>query len=137
MIERSFREGSKTSFFFKSLLGTRPDDKEPIRLPGLAFIPDDKPKKVLIVDDDAVILKALSMKLEAAGYQVATACDGSDAIRAVRDEKPDIILLDVYFPPDIAGGGPWDGFLLKKWLGNVDGSKKIPVIFITSSPAAA
>jgi CheY-like chemotaxis protein len=138
MSERSFRERSKTSFFFKSVLPSRSENDEPIRLPGLAFLAEDgRPKRVLIVDDDAVILKTLSLKLQAAGYQVIAASDGSDAIRAMREEKPDMIVLDVYFPPDIGAGVSWDGFRLMKWLGAVEGSKRIPVIFITGSPAVA
>jgi CheY-like chemotaxis protein len=134
MSERSFREGSKTSFFFKSLLRPGSENEEPIRLPGLGFMAEDgRARKVLIVDDDAVILKTLSIKLKAAGYQVVTAPDGSEAIRAMREEKPDVIVLDVYFPPSIGGGVPWDGFTLMKWLGAVEGSKRIPVIFITGS----
>src|SRR6266536_1626625 len=59
-------------------------------------------RKILIVDDDAVILKALSLKLESAGYAVATAVDGADALRGLREEMPDLVLLDINFPPDIA-----------------------------------
>src|SRR5258708_5989267 len=68
--------------------------------------------KILIVDDDAVIRKALTLKLESHGYAVAAAVDGADALRALRDENPDLVLLDINFPPDVAHGGgiPWDGF---------------------------
>jgi two-component system OmpR family response regulator len=90
-------------------------------------------RKILIVDDDAVLLKALTFKLEARGYAVATAVDGADALRALRDEKPDLVLLDINFPPDIAHGGgvPWDGFLLMRWLRGIDNGGKVPIIFIT------
>src|ERR1041385_4351581 len=60
-----------------------------------------KQKKLLIIDDDAVVLKATSMRLQAAGYSVVTAIDGSSAIHALRKEKPDLILLDLSFPPDV------------------------------------
>src|SRR5437773_11788864 len=58
-------------------------------------------KKILVVDDDRVILKALSIKLNAKGYDVLTATDGSEAVTAVRTHKPDLILLDISFPPDL------------------------------------
>lgn len=89
--------------------------------------------KILIVDDDAVILKALALKLESAGYAVATAVDGADALRALRDEQPDLALLDINFPPDIAHGGgvPWDGFLLMRWLRGIEKVGKIPILFMT------
>src|SRR4051812_17745709 len=55
-------------------------------------------KKVLIVDDDAVVLKAASMKLKSEGYGVITAVDGASAMAAVRQSSPDVILLDIEFP---------------------------------------
>jgi len=91
-------------------------------------------KKVLIVDDDQVILKTASMKLQANGYKVTTASDGSEAIRLVRDVAPDLILLDINFPPEI-GGVPWDGFSLLHWLRNLREANTVPVIMITSDAA--
>ena len=92
-------------------------------------------RKILIVDDDAVILKALTLKLESAGYAVATAVDGADALRALREERPDLVLLDINFPPDIAHGGgiPWDGFLLMRWLLGIETVGKVPIVFMTGN----
>lgn len=87
-------------------------------------------KKLLVVDDNEVIVKTVSVKLKSAGYQVFTALDGAEAVALVRKEKPDLILLDLGFPPDI-GGVPWDGFRIMEWLRRVDESKKIPIIVIT------
>ena len=97
-----------------------------------------KHKKLLIIDDDAVVLKTTSTKLEAAGYSVVTATDGSSAIHAVRKEKPDLILLDLSFPPDVAHGGgvPWDGFIIMSWLRRFQDIKKVPVIVITGAEPA-
>ena len=86
--------------------------------------------KILIVDDNEVIVKTISLKLKGAGYQVATAQDGAEAMSVVRMEKPDLILLDITFPPDVAGV-PWDGFRIMEWLHRVDESRKIPIIIIT------
>lgn len=86
--------------------------------------------KILVVDDDQVILKTIRLKLERVGYRVATALDGTEAIAAVRMEKPDLILLDITFPPDVFGV-PWDGFRIMEWLHHLEGPKKIPVIIIT------
>lgn len=92
-------------------------------------------KKILIVDDSFVILKTMSMKLTANGYDVVTAEDGSGAVSAVRKEKPDLILLDLSFPPDVAHGGgvAWDGFVIMTWLRRLDEAKDIPIIVITGS----
>ena len=46
------------------------------------------PKKILIVDDSTIILKALSMKLKLAGYAVLTAQDGAEAVSLARRERP-------------------------------------------------
>jgi len=89
-------------------------------------------KRVLIIDDDAVILKTASMKLRAKGYAVTTASDGAEAIRLVREAAPDIILLDINFPPDIGGVG-WDGFSLLHWLRNFSEGHLIPVVMITAN----
>jgi two-component system, OmpR family, KDP operon response regulator KdpE len=90
--------------------------------------------KILIVDDNPVVVKALSMKLKANGYDVVTAEDGSEAVSAARKQKPDLIILDITFPPDVAHGGgvPWDGFRIMEWLHRMDEAKSIPVIIMTS-----
>src|SRR5438552_130966 len=86
-------------------------------------------KKILVVDDSAIIRKTLSMKLKASGYEVLTAEDGSVAVSTARRERPDLILLDISFPPDVAHGGgvPWDGFLIMGWLKRMDEAKDIPI----------
>jgi CheY-like chemotaxis protein len=99
---------------------------------------NDKPaavqsKKILIVDDDLVILKTTSIKLRSQGYAVVTATDGATAIQAVRKEKPDLILLDLNFPPDVVG---WDGLGIISWLRRLEEARKIPVFIITSSDPA-
>lgn len=90
-------------------------------------------KKILIVDDSAVIVAALSLKLRAKGYEVITATDGAAAVNAARRESPNLILLDISFPMDEGncGGVPWDGFLILDWLRRLDVAKKVPVIVIT------
>lgn len=90
-------------------------------------------KKILIVDDSKVVLQAFSMKLRSSGYQVITAEEGGEAVRLARNERPDLILLDIAFPPDVGHGGgvAWDGFLIMDWLHRLDEAKSIPVIVIT------
>jgi CheY-like chemotaxis protein len=95
-------------------------------------------KKILVVDDNLVVLKTLSMKLTANGYEVLTAQEGGEAVSLVRREKPDLMLLDLSFPPDVAFGGgvPWDGFLIMSWLRRIDEARDIPIVVITSSDPA-
>ena len=89
-------------------------------------------KKILVVDDNEIILKTVSLKLQGAGYQVLTALDGSEAVAAARKEGPDLILLDIGFPPDV-DGVPWDGFRVMDWFHRLDSARKIPIIIITGS----
>ena len=95
-------------------------------------------KKILIVDDSPVILKAFSMKLHASGYDVLTAEDGSTAVSLARQQKPDLILLDINFPPDVAHGGgvAWDGFLIISWLRRMDEARDTPIIIISGCDPA-
>jgi two-component system chemotaxis response regulator CheY len=92
-------------------------------------------RKILVVDDDRVVLKVLAFKLGGLGYRALTARDGSEAITLMRHEMPDLILMDINFPPDVSHGGgvAWDGFLLTNWLRGVAGSRRVPVIFMTVS----
>jgi DNA-binding response OmpR family regulator len=90
-------------------------------------------KRILVVDDNAVIVRTLSMKLESAGFTVFKALDGSEAVSLARREKPDLIVLDICFPPDVAHGGgiAWDGFLIIDWLHRMDEAKDTPIIVIS------
>ena len=95
-------------------------------------------KKVLIVDDNAVLVKGLSNVLMGAGYQILEAEDGAAAVSTVRREKPDLVLLDISFPPDVAHGGgvAWDGFQIMSWLGRMEEAKGLPIIIISGSEAS-
>ena len=85
----------------------------------------DKPVKVLIVDDDAFLSGIYATKLELEGFQVATARDGEEGLKAAMREKPDLILLDVLMPK-------LDGFeVLKRLKADAD-TKPIPVIMLTN-----
>jgi CheY-like chemotaxis protein len=90
------------------------------------------PKKILIVDDDAVILKTTALKLKSRGHTVVTATDGPTAIGAVRNQKPDLILLDISLPPNM-GAVAWDGLLIMSWLRRLEEASQIPIIVITGS----
>jgi two-component system cell cycle response regulator len=92
-------------------------------------------KKILVVDDDQVIVTSLSMKLKAEGFEVVVAAEPSEAVAVARKETPDIIILDINFPPDVASGGlvPWDGFRIMDWLQRVIEGRKIPVIILTGT----
>src|SRR6185437_9022812 len=94
--------------------------------------------KILVADDNVVILKAVAITLKSAGYEVRTAMDGTTAISCVRRERPDLIILDINFPPEAThtGGIQWDGFLILDWLRRLEESRDTPIIFITSGQSS-
>jgi DNA-binding response OmpR family regulator len=55
-------------------------------------------KLILVVDDDPDLVEAVSMKLEAKNYRVAKAYDGVEAMDRIKEEKPDLVILDVMMP---------------------------------------
>ncbi|MFN2128233.1 MAG: response regulator, partial [Anaerolineales bacterium] len=79
-------------------------------------------KKILVVDDDTLLRRSLSLQLEQAGYQAITAEDAETAIVIAERIRPDLILLDVGLPG-------MDGLdALKHFRNKLD----IPVIFVTA-----
>jgi two-component system alkaline phosphatase synthesis response regulator PhoP len=79
-------------------------------------------EKILVVDDERNIVELMKFNLKKEGYEVATAFDGLEAIRVAREEKPDLIILDLMMPE----------------LGGLDVCKtlrkesKVPIIIVTA-----
>lgn len=80
--------------------------------------------KVLLVEDDPVQASATKEILLKVGYDVVWAEDGINAIKEVKKEKPDIILLDLVLPG-------MDGYEVCRWLKLEETTKGIPVIMLT------
>jgi CheY-like chemotaxis protein len=76
-------------------------------------------KFVLVVDDDKTILRRLHSVLEAAGYETHCAESAGEAIAAIGDRRPDLVLTDIHMVES-------DGFELINWMRSHTGS--IPVI---------
>jgi len=87
-------------------------------------------RKILIVDDDEITRRMLSVRLDRNGYQTLGAPDGVTALAIARSERPDAILLDLGLP-----GG--DGFLVLERLKNIPGLAEIPVIVVTARQEGA
>jgi signal transduction histidine kinase len=79
---------------------------------------------ILVVDDTASYARALSRLLQRHGYAVHTAGDGESALRLVRSDPPDLILLDLHMPG-------MDGYETCRRLKTDAESSAIPVIFIS------
>ncbi|MFA5146705.1 MAG: response regulator [Candidatus Omnitrophota bacterium] len=82
-----------------------------------------KKKKILVVDDEVDFVDMIKMRLEANGYEVATANNGKDAISMVKKDRPDAVLLDIMMPE-------MDGLSVLKEIRSEDTG--LPVFIITA-----
>lgn len=81
--------------------------------------------RILVVDDVPVNIQLLVTYLAAEGYEVVSAKDGHDAMKAVKEHQPDLILLDVMMPK-------MNGFKVCEVIKSDDATKFIPVILVTA-----
>jgi DNA-binding response OmpR family regulator len=79
-------------------------------------------QKVLIVEDEPTLLEALAYNLERQGYEVVTASDGLMAVELARQERPDVIVLDVMLPK-------MDGFEVCRTLRR---EMNVPILMLTA-----
>jgi two-component system phosphate regulon response regulator PhoB len=86
-------------------------------------------KTVLIVEDDKDHLKALQIRLGAAGFGTIWASDGLQAVAAARRERPDVIVLDLGIP-----GG--DGYQVLQRLKMIAPTANIPIIVLSARDPA-
>jgi CheY-like chemotaxis protein len=82
--------------------------------------------KILIVDDDADFAEALSSFLEANGYQVIQARDGSEGLRLAKTQRPDLILMDVIMRERT------EGFFTIQEIRHTPGLENTPVFVLSS-----
>ncbi len=82
--------------------------------------------KILIIDDDPDIVEATRVVLETKGYEVEHARDGSIGLEMIKEDKPDLIILDVMM------NTLREGFLLSRELKQNEEYKGIPILMITS-----
>ena len=81
--------------------------------------------KILVVDDEVYILHILDFILGAESYDVVTATNGEQALQKVREEKPDLVILDIMMPK-------LDGYETCRMIKNDPATKNIPVILLTA-----
>lgn len=83
-------------------------------------------KKILVVDDEAGLLKMTLLRLDRSGYEVFGAADGQEALDLARQKVPDLIILDVFLPKV-------NGVEVAKILKRDSMLKYIPIIFISAA----
>jgi CheY-like chemotaxis protein len=84
------------------------------------------PKKILLVEDEEIMIDLLQRKLTAEGYDISVARDGEEGLKAMRRVKPDLVLLDIIMPK-------MGGFEVMEEMNKDKELKKIPVIVISNS----
>jgi CheY-like chemotaxis protein len=85
----------------------------------------EKKAKILLVDDDTDFVQATSRVLKTRPYQIIIAYNGEEGMRKAREEKPDLILLDIMMPVK-------DGFVVADEINKDPILSKIPVLALTS-----
>src|SRR5512134_1968563 len=81
--------------------------------------------RILVVDDEPDITALVAYHLAKAGYRVSTAANGADALKAARDERPDIVILDLMLPGV-------SGYDVLAELRRRDETRDVGVILLTS-----
>jgi CheY-like chemotaxis protein len=85
----------------------------------------DRPLRILVADDDAVILRLLQVNFGLEGFEVQTAIHGEDALQRAKEMCPDVILLDVMMPG-------LDGWEVCKRLKEDQSLASTPVVFLSA-----
>lgn len=82
-------------------------------------------KKILIVDDETEMVEMVRARLEVNDYEVITAYDGQDGLAKAKEEKPDLVILDIMLPK-------MDGYKVCGLLKGDARFAKMPVIMFTA-----
>ena len=81
--------------------------------------------KIFIIEDESDLVRALVIRLKAEGFQTACVTDGISALERAREEKPDLILLDICLPGR-------NGFEVFQQLRQDSATEHIPIVFLTA-----
>ncbi len=87
-------------------------------------------KKILFIEDESALQRAATQVLSEEGYRVLSALDGEAGLRLAKEEKPDLVLLDIILPKK-------DGFEVLSGLKSDPATKNIPVIILTNLEGSA
>jgi DNA-binding response OmpR family regulator len=82
-------------------------------------------KRILVVEDELELIKAMQIRLEQAGYEVLIASDGQQALDKIHKEKVDLIILDLMIPKI-------DGYKVCRLLKFDKKYKQIPIIMLSA-----
>jgi len=83
-------------------------------------------KKILLVEDEEIMIGLLQRKLTQEGYEISVARDGEEGLKTMKEIKPGLILLDIIMPK-------MGGLEVMEEMAKDEGIKDIPVIVISNS----
>ena len=83
-------------------------------------------QKILLIEDDEIMVDLLERKISSEGYEVAVARDGEEGLKKIAEFLPDLILLDMVMPKK-------DGIEVLEEIYKTDDYKKIPLVVISNS----
>ncbi len=83
-------------------------------------------KRVIIVEDEDILRDLLKRKLENNGYEVEIALEGEEGLRKIKEQKPDLVLLDIVMPK-------MDGFTVMEEIRKDEEISDIPIIIVSNS----
>ena len=87
-------------------------------------------KKILLIEDDLVLLKAVSGALEKEGFDVFTAIDGETGIKSIEENNPNLVILDIILPKK-------NGYEIMEYVKLKPELAVIPVVILTNLEGAA
>ncbi len=82
-------------------------------------------RKILVVDDEQILVDTIAYNLQQAGYQVITAADGASALEAARRDTPDLVILDIMLPE-------MDGLEVCRLLRRENNTATTPIMMLTA-----
>jgi len=83
-------------------------------------------KKILLIEDEEIVIDVLRKKLKKEGYDVLVAKNGEEGLKLIKELKPDMVLLDVVMPK-------MGGFEVLEIMSKDEELRKIPVVIISNS----
>ena len=89
-------------------------------------MPDPRPR-ILVVDDETDLVSVLRLGLELQGFEVVDAGDGEEGLRRAREDKPDLMLLDLMLPK-------LDGYKVCRSLKFDERYKSLPIFILSARP---
>jgi len=106
--------------------GSRADTPRVYACPEGSIVPDIRPR-ILVVDDEADLITVLRLGLEHEGFDVIDAVDGELGLKRAREERPDLVILDLMLPK-------LDGYKVCRSLKFDDRYKSLPIFILSARP---